>query len=176
MNLRVNILALCYVIFITLKKITLLIGSRNFGLVSCCWKAVTLTLGYELIWWISTLITCIKCVKSPPPPMHRRSCPCENYKRFYAPDSLLSCIIWLIPKFLSSFALAPLSIFLFSFSLIFFLLFFLYSFFFLFPFPFPLFSPFFPFSFPFSYPFFSPSPSFLLPFPSFSLFDFLSWP
>ena len=35
----------------------------------------------------------------------------ENYLRIYTPDSLLSCIIRLIPKFLSFFALVPLSIF-----------------------------------------------------------------
>ena len=44
----------------------------------------------------------------------------ENYIRIYTPDSLLSCIIRLIPKFLSSFELACLSIFLISFLLIFF--------------------------------------------------------
>ena len=44
----------------------------------------------------------------------------ENYLRIYTPDSLLSCIIKLIPKFLSFFALVPLSIFFISFPLIFF--------------------------------------------------------
>ena len=78
----------------------------------------------------------------------------ENYLRIYTPDSLLSCIIRLIPKFLSSFALVPLSIFFISFPLIFFSSFsYSYSFLFL---PFPLFLPFsFPFPFPFSFPFFS---------------------
>ena len=76
----------------------------------------------------------------------------ENYRRTYTPDSLLSCIIRLIPKFLISFALAPLSIYFFCFPIIFLLLlpFLLYySFLFL---PFPLFVPFsFPFPFPFSF-------------------------
>ena len=75
----------------------------------------------------------------------------ENYLRIYTPDSLLSCIIRLIPKFLSSFALVPLSIFFISFPLIFFPSFiskFVLLFSFLFP-PFPLF---FPFSFPFPFP------------------------
>ena len=80
----------------------------------------------------------------------------ENYLRIYTPDRLQSCIM--IPKFLSFFALVPLSIFFISFPLIFFpsLLANLYSYslFFFLPFPFS-------FSFPF-------------PFPSFSLFfDFL---
>ena len=89
----------------------------------------------------------------------------ENYLRIYTPDSLLSCIIRLIPKFLNSFALVPLSIFFHFLSPhIFSLLLLLFSF--LFP-PFPLFlSLSFPFPFPFSFPFFS--------FPFFSLFfDFL---
>ena len=76
----------------------------------------------------------------------------ENYIRVYTPDSLLSCIIRLIPKFLSSFALAPLSIFFISFPLSFpfVLLFsFLFSSLYLSPFSFP--SP--SFSFP-SLPFF----------------------
>ena len=82
----------------------------------------------------------------------------ENYLRIYTPDRLLSCIIRLIPKFVSFFALVPLSIFFISFPLICFpsLLANLYSYslFFFLPFPFS-------FSFPF-------------PFPSFSLFfDFL---
>ena len=42
------------------------------------------------------------------------------YLRIYTPDSLLSCIIRLIPKFLSFFALVPLSIFFIFFPLIFF--------------------------------------------------------
>ena len=64
----------------------------------------------------------------------------ENYLRIYTPDSLLSCIIRLIPKFLSFFALVPLSIFFISFPLIFFpLLANLYSYsLFFFP-PFPIF-------------------------------------
>ena len=87
----------------------------------------------------------------------------ENYIRVYTPDSLLSCIIRLIPKFLSSFALAPLSIFFISF-----------------PLSFPFVRSYFLFFFlPFTFP---PFPSLLLPFPSlpfpsFSLFfDFLPWP
>ena len=44
----------------------------------------------------------------------------ENYLRIYTPDSLLSCIIRLIPKFLSFFALVPLSIFSFPFPSYFF--------------------------------------------------------
>ena len=66
----------------------------------------------------------------------------ENYRRIYSPDSLLSCIIILIPKFISSFQLAPLSIFFIYFPVIFLLLlpFSLYSsFLFL---PFPIFLPF----------------------------------
>ena len=75
----------------------------------------------------------------------------ENYLRIYTPDSLLSCIIRLIPKFLSFFALVPLSIFFISFPLIFFssfinkfalLFYFLFSLFPLFlllPFPLPFF-------------------------------------
>ena len=84
----------------------------------------------------------------------------KNYIRIYTPDSLLSCIIRLFPKFLSSFALVRLSIFFISFPLIFFSSFFskfvlLFSF--LFP-SFPLFLPFsFPFPFPFSFPFSFPS-------------------
>ena len=65
----------------------------------------------------------------------------ENYLRIYTPDSLLSCIIRLIPKFLSFFALVPLSIFFISFPLIFFSFFiskFVLLFSSLFP-PFPLF-------------------------------------
>ena len=82
----------------------------------------------------------------------------ENYLRIYTPDSLLSCIIRLIPKLLSFFALVPLSIFSFPFPSYFFpsslANLYSYSLFFFFPFPFS-------FSFPF-------------PFPSFSLFfDFL---
>ena len=90
----------------------------------------------------------------------------ENFRRIYTTDSLLSCIIRLIPKFLSSFALAPLSVFFFSFPLIFLVLlpFLLYSsfvFFFslspfpslLLPFPFPSPSLSLPFSFPFPFPF-----------------------
>ena len=68
----------------------------------------------------------------------------ENYLRIYTPDSLLSCIIRLIPKFLSFFALVPLSIFFISFALIFFSFFiskFVLLFSFLFP-PFPLLLPF----------------------------------
>ena len=80
-------------------------------------------------------------------------------------DSPLSCIMRLIPKFLSSFALATLSIFFFSFPLIFLLLlpFLLYSFSFHFLSPSP--SPFLS----------SPLPYATLPFFSF-FFDFLSWP
>ena len=44
----------------------------------------------------------------------------EDYIRIYTPDSLLSCIIRLIPKFLCSFALVPLSIFFITFPKIFF--------------------------------------------------------
>ena len=86
----------------------------------------------------------------------------ENYLRIYTPDSLLSCIIRLIPKFLSSFALVPLSIFFISFPLIFFSFFsYSYSLFFFLPFP-------------FSFPSPSLSPSLSFPFSSFSLFfDFL---
>ena len=76
----------------------------------------------------------------------------ENYLRIYTPDSLLSCIIRLIPKFLSFFALVPLSIFFISFPLIFFSSF-ISKFVLLFSSLFP------PFSFP------SPSPSLLLPLP-----------
>ena len=80
----------------------------------------------------------------------------ENYLGIYTPDSLLSCIIRLIPKFLSSFALVLLSIFIISFPLVFFPpLANLYSYSLLSP-PFPLFLL---FSFPFSFAF-----------PSFSLF------
>ena len=71
----------------------------------------------------------------------------ENYRRIYTPDSLLSCIIRLIPKFLRSFALAPLSIFFISFPLIFFPL--SFPFVLLFSFLFRLFPLFLPFSFPF---------------------------
>ena len=60
----------------------------------------------------------------------------ENYRRIYSPDSLLSCIIRMIPKFLSSFALAPLSIYFLSFPLPFLL-------------SFPSLFPFFPFFFTF---------------------------
>ena len=84
----------------------------------------------------------------------------ENYIRIYTPDSLLSCIIRLIPKFLRSFALAPLSIFFISFPLIFFPL--SFPFVLLFSFLFRLFPLFLPFSFPFL-----PFPSFLLFFDSF---------
>ena len=89
----------------------------------------------------------------------------KNYIKIYTPDSLLSCIIRLIPKFLSSFALVPLSIFFISFCHIFFSPSFAFVFFFSFFSPFPLFLLFsFPFPFPFSF----------LPFPLFSLFfDFL---
>ena len=85
----------------------------------------------------------------------------ENYLRIYNPDSLLSCIIRLIPKFLSLFCIGPLVHFFFiSFPLIFFSFFiskFLLLFSFIFP-PFPLFL----------------LLPFCLPFPSFSLFfDFL---
>ena len=96
----------------------------------------------------------------------------ENYRRTYTPDNLLSCIIRLIPKFLISFALAPLSIYFFCFPIIFLLLlpFLLYYSFLFLPFPFP-----FPFSF--HSPSLSPSLSPSFPFPSFSLFfDFLPWP
>ena len=104
----------------------------------------------------------------------------DNY-RIYTPDSLLSCIIGLIPKFLSSFALASLSIFFISFPLIFLLLlhFLLYSsFLFL---PFPLFLPFsFLYPFPFSFPFpFLPYSSFfftLLWLSSLALRSFDSFP
>ena len=94
----------------------------------------------------------------------------KNYIRIYTPDSLLSCIIRLIPKFLSSFALVPLSIFSFPFPSYFFppSLANLYSYFLFFflPFPFSFLSPF-PSLLPFPLPF-------LLPFPCFSLlFDFL---
>ena len=75
----------------------------------------------------------------------------ENYKRIYTPDSPLSCIIRLIPKFLNSFALAPLSIFFFPFPSFFFsfhsfctLLFFSFSFLFSFPFSLPFPFPFLP--------------------------------
>ena len=94
----------------------------------------------------------------------------ENYLRIYTPDSLLSCIIRLIPKFLSSFAFSPLIHFFHFLSPHIFSSFiskFVLLFSFLFP-PFPLLLPF-PLSFilPFLLPF-------LLPFPSFSLFfDFL---
>ena len=67
----------------------------------------------------------------------------ENYIRIYTPDSLLSCIIRLIPKFLSSFALVSLSIFSFPFPSYFFSSFiskFVLLFSFLFP-SFPLFFP-----------------------------------
>ena len=88
----------------------------------------------------------------------------------YTPDGLLSCIIRLIPNFLSSFALAPLSIFFISFPLILFppsFPFVKFSFLFL-PFPF-----FFPSLFSSLFPSLSPSLSFS--FPSFLLFfDFLS--
>ena len=72
----------------------------------------------------------------------------ENYIRIYIPDRLLSCIIRRMRKFLSSFELACLSIFLISFLLIFF-------------------SPSFAFVLLFSCPFssLSPYPFLLLPFP-----------
>ena len=83
----------------------------------------------------------------------------ENYLGIYTPDSLLSCSIKLIPKFLSFFPLVPLSIFFISFPLIFFS--FISKFVLLFSFLFPPFSLFLLLSFP-------------LPFLSFSLFfDFL---
>ena len=44
----------------------------------------------------------------------------ENYLRIYTPDSLLSCIIRLIPKFLSFFCIGSLVHFFISFPLIFF--------------------------------------------------------
>ena len=75
----------------------------------------------------------------------------ENYLRIYTPDSLLSCIIRLTPKFLSFFALVPLSIFFISFPLIFFS-FFISKFVLLFSSLFPPFSLFLPFSFPFPFP------------------------
>ena len=69
----------------------------------------------------------------------------ENYLRIYTPDSLLSCIVRLIPKFLGFFALVPLSIFFISFPLIFFpsslANLYSYSLFFFLPFPFSFFSP-----------------------------------
>ena len=69
----------------------------------------------------------------------------ENYLRIYTPDSLLSCIVRLIPKFLVFFALVPLSIFFISFPLIFFpsslANLYSYSLFFFLPFPFSFFSP-----------------------------------
>ena len=76
----------------------------------------------------------------------------KNYLRIYTPDSLLLCIVRLIPKFLSFFALVPLSIFFISFPLIFFpsSLANLYSYSLLFFLPFP-----FSFSFPFAFPSFS---------------------
>ena len=65
----------------------------------------------------------------------------ENYLRIHTPDSLLSCIIRLIPKFLSSFALVPLSNFSFPFPSYFFppslANLYSYSLFFFLPFPFP---------------------------------------
>ena len=79
----------------------------------------------------------------------------KNYVRIYTPDSLLSCVIRLISKFLNSFALAPLSIFLISFPSYFFLLhllFYSYLLFlflpFLLSFPFPSLSPSLSLSFP----------------------------
>ena len=84
----------------------------------------------------------------------------ENYLRIYTPDSLLSCIIRLIPKFLSFFALVSLYIFFISFPLIFFS-FFISKFVLLVSSLFLPFSLFLPLPLPF-------------PFPSFSLFfDFL---
>ena len=79
----------------------------------------------------------------------------ENYIRIYIPDSLLSCIIRVMWKFLSSFELACLSIFLISFLLIFF-------------------SPSFAFVLLFSFPFSSLPlyPSLLLPFPLLFLLPF----
>ena len=91
----------------------------------------------------------------------------DNYRRIYTPDSLLSCIIRLIPKFLSFFALAPFSIFFFSFPLIFLLLLHLFLFFSLLLLPFPLFLPF-ALPFPLLIPPFSFLPSLSLP--CFSLF------
>ena len=75
----------------------------------------------------------------------------EKYLRICTPDSLLSCIIRLIPKFLSFFCIGPLvHFFHFLSPHIFFLLYFTnlysYSLFFFLPFPFS-------FSFPFSFPY-----------------------
>ena len=94
----------------------------------------------------------------------------ENYLRIYTPDSLLSCIIKLTPKFLSCFALVPLSIFFISFPLIFFSSF-ISKFVLLFSFLFPPFPPFLLFSFPFPFPFSFPFPfPFSFPFPSLPFF------
>ena len=73
----------------------------------------------------------------------------ENYLRIYTPDSLLSCIIRLIPKFLSFFWIGPLvHFFSFPFPSYFFpSLANLYSYSLLFFLPFP-----FSFSFPFAFP------------------------
>ena len=68
----------------------------------------------------------------------------KNYLRIYTPDSLLSCIIRLIPKFLSSFALVP---------------------FFSFPFPSYFFPPSLANLYSYALFFLPPFPSLLLPFP-----------
>ena len=80
----------------------------------------------------------------------------ENYLRIYTPDSLLSCIIRLIPKFLSFLDWSPCPFFSFPFPSYFFpsSLANLYSYSLLFFLPFP-----------FSFPSPSPSSSLLLPLP-----------
>ena len=74
----------------------------------------------------------------------------KNYVRIYTPDSLLSCVIRLISKFLNSFALAPLSIFLISFPSYFFSP--SFAFLLLFSFPFSSFARILPFLLPFHFP------------------------
>ena len=94
----------------------------------------------------------------------------KDYIRIYTPDSLLSCIIRLILKFLSSSALVPLSIFFISFPKIFVPPSFAFVLLFSFLPPFPLFLLFFPFRFAFL-PFF-----FTLWFSSLALRAFDSFP
>ena len=75
----------------------------------------------------------------------------KNYLRIYTPDSLLSCIVRLIPKFLSFFCIGPLVHF-FHFLSPHIFSFFISKFVLLFSFLFPPFRLFLLFSFPFPFP------------------------
>ena len=93
---------------------------------------------------------------SSPPPSFSPAILGQDYIRIYTPDSLLSCIIRLIPKFLLHWPPCPFSSFPFPFyffSFIFFCTLIFFSFFFPFPFPFSFPFTFLPFHFP-SLPFF----------------------